>query len=434
MPGRVFLDVTYTRTQERPVGIPRTTRRLAQELPAPAKALGFDFAAVALDGTGFRQVPAMATHAPSRSAGGLLRLASGAMKPLVEQVLRLPWSVVQPLWGLAARHAYAAGTAGGHPVAFAPGDVLLLFDASWNYPLWPAARRARAAGARVVPLVHDLMPLESPQFCLPWVRSAFRHWLEQLVIASDAILCNSVATEASLRRWCQASGRLLPPTAVVRLGSDPMPAGPAASVRPGLQAFVAQAPSFACVGSVEPKKNHAALLAAFEILWQRGEPVRLVVAGRASPECAELATRMARMVNEGKPLLVLHDASDAEIDFLYRNARAMVLPSLFEGFGLPLVEARSIGCPVLASDIPAFRELADEGVCLFDPRSPEDLAQLVSEECRGQLLLSRRPAPLFGWADTAAQCLRHLQLLLSAASAAQSPDSGAPPIPSRAAP
>jgi len=411
-PQRFLLDVTYTRTQRGAVGITRTVARLAEELRVVPGAA--PFATVTFDGEGFRLADApTAAHEPRASR--LLRFATGAAKPAIETLLQLPWPLVRPLWAAAANGVFRNAAAGLPPVQPGPGDVFLLFDAGWNYPVWHAARHVRARGAAVVPLVHDLMPLQAPQFCVPWVRSAFGEWLRQICGTSDAMLCNSLATEQELRRHAKREGWALPPVGHFRLGCDPA-RQPVGDVRGPLREFMA-APGacYATVGSIEPKKNHALLLAAFESLWATKESLRLLVVGRRTPECASLLDSMARQAAVGRPLMLVHDASDAELAFVYRHASALVLPSLFEGFGLPLVEARALGCPVLASDIPAFRELSDAGVHLFDPAEPGPLAALLSRHVAGGLSLARTPMPPFSWNDSARQCIERVQRLLPAA-------------------
>jgi alpha-1,2-rhamnosyltransferase len=412
--NRILIDVTYTRTQERAVGITRTVYRLAEELSAIAPGLAASFAEVAFDGAGFRAVDSMSSGQRGPSvASGLFGFATRFAKPAIEQVLRLPWPWIRPVWEPASARAFRGRTAHLNPIRFTRGDLLLLFDASWNYPVWHAARKARHEGAAVVPLVHDLMPLTAPQFCVPWVRGAFDYWLRQMVDCSDAILCNSAATESAVRAHASHHGWSLPPTSHFRLGSDLEPPS-SGTVRAALHALTVRPPGFyATVGSVEPKKNHSMLLDAFERAWASGQMLPLLVAGRWTAECGAVIERMKRLLAQGRPLILVPDANDAEIAFIYRHARALILPSLFEGFGLPLVEARTQGCQVLASDIASFRELADAGVRLFDPHAAEELAAMLVAHAQGKLALATAVMPAFSWNDSARQCLDRVRTLLS---------------------
>lgn len=403
---RLFFDTTYTRTQREVVGITRTVRRLLEELeqgvvPVTAIAYGSDR---------FHEVSSAGSEV---AAGGVpaaltLRLATGRPgKFAVAQLTRLPWPILRPVWEYATGRAYGALCHGAPAAEFRSGDVVLLCDASWNYGAWRAVRNAQARGARAAFMVHDLMPVRHPQFCAPQVVRIYGRWLDEMVRASDAVICNSAATEQDLRAWAREAGRVLPPTGSFRLGGDLRPLGDSAPARPQIECFLSgNMPCFAAVGSVEPKKNYGFLLDVFERLWAEGLDVRLLIAGRATAECMDLVRRMKEHPEHGLRLLAVFDASDTEIARIYENCRALVFPSLMEGFGLPLVEARTQGCPVIASDLPVFAELGDGGVFLYERDSAAALRTLLVEHARADARpLCGRMRP-FMWKDSAGQCLR----------------------------
>lgn len=401
---RIVFDVTYTRMQHGSVGITRTVRRLGAALSNAAPALGFDFVHAAFHPSGFRSVSALSQSLPCGTPPGLLmKTAKGSAKPFIEAVLDLPWSRIGWLWAYASSLTFGRPVADAPHVEFRPGDILLLFDASWNYPVWQLAQQARAQGAQVVPLIHDLMPINAPHFCVPWVRNAFAYWLRQSITGSDFILCNSASTESELRSHAKSQGLALPPASHIRLGMDfgAVASGP---IRSDLHRFIDVGPFYSTVGTLEPKKNHQLLLDAFERLWDADLPHRLLVLGRETSECAALARRLERLARAHGKVCWISDATDAELAAALSASQAVVLTSLFEGFGLPLVEARSLGRPVIATDLPAFRELADDGVCLFPASSSEQLAALIQAHAAGDLRLSCEPMRPFTWEDTARQC------------------------------
>lgn len=289
-------------------------------------------------------------------------------------------------------------------------------DASWKYPAWTAAARARKEGARVVLMVHDLMPIRHPEYCFSLVPMLFRRWLLQMLACSDAVVCNSRATQEDLLAWVREQGLPaagVPPVSHFRLGAD-LRTTEGGTPRPELAAFLqAGEPCFGTVGSFEPKKNFDLVLDVFEQLWSQGSNNRLVMAGRPTAECEALVERLRRHPQQGTRLLTLFDASDAEVEQIYAGARALLFPSLMEGFGLPLVEARARGCPVIASNLPVFVELADAGVTFFDRSSPQALSQAVQDHAK----VDRRPAvgrqQPFLWRDSARQLLERFQCLLA---------------------
>jgi glycosyltransferase involved in cell wall biosynthesis len=414
---RMFMDVSYTRTQRVHVGITRTVRRLEEELRNQYADEGILFSTVSFNTQGFRQM------APDALAATILRAGAGEDKPAARLFLwitgaffrravlvamkLLPWSLLRFIWATTSRWTFDVLSRSEPAVAFKEGDALLLFDASWNYPVWIAARKARAQGAKIVLLMYDLIPLRHPQFTHALVPPIFKLWMDRMLPIADAVVSISKATEVDLHAFAQEQRIGLPPSGHFRLGSDPQRAAQGGgTVRGALGSFLSGAPSFAAIGSFEPKKNYGFLLAVFESLWAEGEDVRLLIIGRETAECEALVARMRTHPEQGRRLLTLFDASDGEVARAYEVCRALVFPSLAEGFGLPLVEARTRGAQVIASDLPCFEELADAGVQTYPRHSPEALARLVLEHARRAA--SRPPRmPPFTWKDSA-QALRHL--------------------------
>ncbi len=428
--ARIWFDVSYTRTQQGNIGITRTVRRLFQELGAT----GSHCEAVAFHSSGFRlaQLTDGASAATTAPAGAASRrptraerifqwvTGSLARRVVLLAIAVLPWRLTRACWSMASAMTFDALTSTAEPVAFRAGDVLVLADASWNYPVWRAARLARAQGAQVVVVVYDLMPIRHPEFCFALVPPLFAAWLRDASSSGDALMCISQATEDDLRRWAGEQRLQLPPTGNFRLGSD-VAARADTAMRAALATFVGDGRScFAAIGSIEPKKNYEMLIAVFERLWARGEPLRLVIAGRPTQDCAALVERLHAHSELGKRLMLLHDASDAEIQGIYSGCRALLFPSLFEGFGLPLVEARTRGCLVLASDIPSFAELADDGVVLFKSNSHDALERAILDVVAGDAAhpgaharaaaVSRMPP--FTWRDSASTFLAVTHRLL----------------------
>ncbi len=425
VPPRLFMDVSYTRTQHVSMGITRTVRRLEDELRRLCRAEASDFALVSFHTGGFRQVDGNAmlssvsqgvARASDKPAARLFRWITGSLfRKIVLASLLLPWMLVRTVWERTSAWTFDFLSRAEPPVAFRQGDILLLCDASWNYPVWTAARKARAQGARIVLLMYDLIPLRHPQFCFALVPLVFRLWLECMLSAVDAVVCISRATENDLRQLAVDSVLRLPPTGSFRLGSDPIRDGQSQNpVRSELARFLdGDLPCFAAIGSFEPKKNYDFLVDVFERLWTRGLKFRLLIIGRQSAESHELIRRVRNHPQQGLLLLTLFDASDSEVAYIYGHCRALVFPSLAEGFGLPLVEARTRGSHVIASSLPCFVELADDGVSIYPEGSYDALERLLVEHAAGGSIVKAAPMSQFTWEDSAHQLLKLIQELLT---------------------
>ena len=130
-----------------------------------------------------------------------------------------------------------------------------------------------------------------------------------------------------------------------------------ATSRAAVPAAPPQTPYVLFVGNLTESKNLPFLVRAFD---RADVPARLLLAGRPLERYGDIVSAIESSPRR-RQIQVLHDASDADLDRLYRDARALVLPSRYEGFGLTALEAMKRGCPVLASDIPSLREISGDG-------------------------------------------------------------------------
>ncbi|HMN72548.1 MAG TPA: glycosyltransferase family 1 protein [Rhodoblastus sp.] len=291
-------------------------------------------------------------------------------------------------------------------VAFEQGDILLLAD----LPVMPAALdmidRARRRGVYVILLVYDLIPILYPGLCAPHFRGYFKQTIDAALARVDGVIAISACVAQDVARYI-ADARIAV-TNDFRIGWSHLGADFAAQDErkpPDDGADVAGGPFFLGVGTIEPRKAWNVALDAMERLWADGVDARLVLVGRYGWSAHWLRTRIESHPEFGKRLIWRDRADDAELAALYRRARALVYPSVCEGFGLPLIEARHYGAPVIASDIPVFREIAGDAVRYFPPLDDSALAALMR-----QALERRQPPPDFPTLDWARACAGMLQL------------------------
>lgn len=223
----------------------------------------------------------------------------------------------------------------------------------------------RVPGLRIAVLVHDVIPLVHPEFCRPGTVEPFRRRMSTVAAHADLVIHSAGATRAVTEAEFARLGRV-PPGVTAPLGVDPPVPG---RLPPDA---VPRRPHFVMLGTIEPRKNHDLLLD----LWARFAPAAdlMVIGGRGWADRATLAR-----LDAGIPgVREIRGADDAEVAAWLCGARALLFPSRAEGFGLPAVEAAMLGCPVICSDLPVFREILGDKAVYLDPGDLYSWAKAVN--------------------------------------------------------
>lgn len=233
----------------------------------------------------------------------------------------------------------------------------------------------RRERARFVCLLHDLIPIEFPEYAS--ASGTQRHLRRMATLAehADGIVAVSQAARQSLLAHHTPRAQVHAALLGVETDAGRAKASPRRDDRP----------YFVMVGTIEPRKNHLLLLN----LWRRlvaefgaDAAPRLHLIGRRGWENENIVDMLDRCAGL-KGVVVEHgQASDQTMWDLIRGARALLMPSFAEGFGLPVAEALQLGAPVLCSDIPAHREVAGEAAEFLDPLDGPAWRQAVIDYAR----------------------------------------------------
>jgi glycosyltransferase involved in cell wall biosynthesis len=236
-----------------------------------------------------------------------------------------------------------------------------LEHAHWGAPL-------RDAGAQTLAVIHDLIPITHPQFCRAGEAERHRRRMRHALQWSHAVVANSAATLETLKTWAGEQRLRMPPATAAPLAPAvhrASAAGIAAIERAPLDS-----PYFVCLGTWEPRKNLPLLLNAWERVVERlgrDAAPRLVLIGQRGWEIEHVERTLERTPALHGIVIEQARCSDAELAAWLNHARALLFPSRVEGYGLPLVEALARGVPVIASDLPVFREIAHGVPDYLDP-------------------------------------------------------------------
>lgn len=359
---------------------------------------------------------------------GIQRVVRNILQGLQQKPFRLDAWDVLPVFGTSGqgfRHTRRFDPADAGLAAVAPenakveaeaGDIFLGLDLSAH--LFPEAedwlRDFRRRGVAIHFVVYDIIPLRHPQWTARGMPEAFSCWLRAIARQSDRLLCISATVAADVHDWLiqNAPEQPVPDLAHFPLGADilpPSPATPSTAASPlpdlkGRQVFLS-------VSTIEPRKGQAQTLAAFEQLWGEGHDLVLIFVGKAGWMMDEFIDRLEHHPERGQRLFWLQGLSDEALEAVYSSATALIAASEAEGFGLPLIEAARHRLPIIARNIPVFREVAGRHAFYFMGSSANSLARAI---LFWQVLRQARQHPVpegLNWVNWM-QSAEHLQKLL----------------------
>ena len=250
----------------------------------------------------------------------------------------------------------------------------------------------RADWPRVI-TVHDLYFDTLPSFYTSRHRLWWRLFFPLSLRSASAVICVSANTRRDLKkRYPDSRDKLVVVYEAGVVNGD-------ASVRPSTIGLF-EAPYGLYVGNVSPNKNPTVLIEALKILHARG---RIPTIYHVGNDAAGLLAEAEKQILPKHPIRKAGLLSDGELVAAYRGATCLVNTSLNEGFCLPVVEAQSLGLPVICADIPVLREVAGDGAVFFPPSSAEALAERLAAVFDDDALqqrmaaLSLKNAARFSW-------------------------------------
>ena len=219
-----------------------------------------------------------------------------------------------------------------------------------------------AADVRPIYLVHDLIPITHPQFCRPGEDERHKERMITVLTSGIGVIGNSQATLDDLAAFAKSEKLEMPPSLAAWLGKE---VRPSVSPRP-----IEGPPSFVAIGTIEARKNHLLLLDVWSRLIDKmgSNTPKLVIIGQRGWEAEPVFDLIDNSEKLRSHVTELNHCSDEELERHLVSARALLFPSLAEGYGLPLIEALELGVPVIASDLPVFREIAGEIPDYLEPQ------------------------------------------------------------------
>jgi glycosyltransferase involved in cell wall biosynthesis len=364
---------------------------------------------------------------------GIQRVVRSVLHALLKQPLE--GYLVEPVYATAA-HGYRYArrfTARFLGLGDVPLDDEPIFaqagDVFWGLDLQPAVvpqrqddlAAMRQRGIKVVFTVYDLLPVLLPETFLAGTAETHSRWLRTLASASDGLLSISASVSAELKQWLTLFGPQKGHTVKLgwaHLGADVVSQQAAQpTARPTAEqsqqlAAITRHPAFLMVGTLEPRKAQIQALTAFELLWSRGVQTNLVIVGKQGWLVDELADRLRKHPLRERHVFWLEGIDDVMLERLYVESTCLLAASVDEGYGLPLIEAARHNLPVLARDIPVFREVAGEHATYFTGTTPQALAEAVNRWLEMQRAGRLTPSDGMPWMDWAQATQAMLDVIL----------------------
>ncbi|MEB3309549.1 MAG: glycosyltransferase family 1 protein [Snowella sp.] len=260
---------------------------------------------------------------------------------------------------------------------------------------------------RTIIMVHDLIPLRFPRWKSP-LTQYFKWWFPQVIRQAEQIICNSQATADDLVNFFQIPSSKITPILLAynsqhfrKIDSLSLPETPAQ-------------PYFLYLGRHDPHKNLARLLTAFSKLPQC-QDYQLWLAGPTDQRYTPKLAAQAQELGIDQQVRFLNYVSFEQLPILLNQAFAVVFPSLWEGFGFPVIEAMACGTPVITSNLSSLPEVAGDAALLIDPYQVDELTNamlmLIKEDSLRSQLMSRslEQAQKFSWSKTGQETAAVLQ-------------------------
>ena len=299
------------------------------------------------------------------------------------------------------------------PIAFYEGDHFLGLDLQPQVVMAQAHvyKAMREQGVRVQFVVYDLLPLIMPQFFFLGADQSHEAWLK-IAAQSDSLLCISRAVAQEVDAWKQTQTPISScEVSWFHLGADVKASVPSVGLPLSSLEVLKQMrehTSFLMVGTLEPRKGQEAIVKAFEVLWEMQRDYCLVIVGKPGWLNERFIRHVEMHPEFGQRLIWLDAISDEYLDEIYGASDCLIAASEGEGFGLPLIEAAQYGLPIIARDIPVFREVASEYAFYFSSNDATVIAQEI-ERWMGLFSKNAHPVstqiPSLTWAQSAEQLL-----------------------------
>lgn len=269
-------------------------------------------------------------------------------------------------------------------IEFRDGDYILLADLDPGMIMQKEEYLVglKRRGINVFTLLYDLIPIEFPTFYNENFVNAFAGYLKSMSKFTGVIAISNAVLD-TYKKWLKTE--CIPEDMELEfahLGADIDKANPSKGLPENYQDVLTafeERPTFLMVSTIEPRKRQEEIVTAVENLWAQNIDINLCLVGRNGWMMDAFVKKLRTHDELGKRLFWLEGVSDEYLELVYNASTAVIIASIQEGFGLPIVEAAMHQKPVILRDIPVFREIAQDGAFYFKGTTIEEISERLKE-------------------------------------------------------
>ena len=248
------------------------------------------------------------------------------------------------------------------------------------------AKYMQQYGLEGIYFLHDNIPIDYPEYCRA---GEFEKHFQRLKNLLDAklVIANSQYTLDRFYVFCQKYHYKPPPTIWAHLGIEEISKKTLIKAPTYLDLLIEDKPYFVILGTIEARKNHLFLLNLWrELVKQLGDECpKLFIVGKRGWECEQVIDILDRSIELKQVIVELNYCQDHEVNYLLQHCQALLFPSFVEGFGLPFIQSIYHDIPVIANDIPIFRELNYGGAQLISTMDGKAWLQIIIDYLKSDL-------------------------------------------------
>lgn len=277
-------------------------------------------------------------------------------------------------------------------------DIYFCADSYWSYNITEWLPYFKHLGVKIVTTFYDMIPLKHAELYNHEITQNFKNTTNEIIKYSDLLLCISQQSKNDLLEYLNDNGNTdkienvksfnLAPGSLKNLEID--------------QTFKTKYEKkeyMLMVGTIEPRKGYYRTLYEFQLLWEKGANLALIIVGKHGTNDDKILKKINELISLRYPLEVLTDVNDTQLNTLYQHSKAIIVSSIAEGYGLSLAEAMQYNKPIFANRLMVFGEFAGAYPIYFDINKKNDLSSKIEDFDNFEWFDT--PPELTTWQDTA---------------------------------